>query len=275
MRKRRLRFRSPSIDQVTLKPFIVDDSFKKAVMGEVFNPELHYIGKPAEVCGALDIVWREDSQAYVLIHNLESSHPEKRTKDGFHKGDLEDNGVQFCHPKKYVHNVLWHTHPRGVPAYPSGSDVFITVINDCTGGLSEDETTAQTFVEFLFTEYGFWVIHRNVYANNIISSALDYTESRGNSIRMKNRKMFNVVKLREYVDQIIGMLEKRIVDNYYRTEIPDEKAVRDIQNTIDKDPTYTLIKNRIRVNFYSWETDKIYLPEVLITTPVSGICIAR
>ena len=261
---------------VVYKSFRIDSEFKNHVLDEIRNPEMHELGKPAEICGTFDIEWDEGSGEYVLKHD--NVKPGKTTKNvgelTVEKGGVED-GVQFCHPKRYVHNVLWHTHPRGVPAYPSGSDVFITVINDCTGGLSHKESTAQTFVEFLFTEHGFWVVHRNVYENGQIASALDFTETRGKPIHMKNKRMIRVTNIRENIDTLIEILEQRLISHYYRNRIPNSSIVEDIQNFVNTNKDFEIISNRLKINFYSWETERITLPEILFTTKVEGICIAH
>ena len=261
---------------IIYKYFRIDSEFKNHVLDEIRNPEMHELGKPAEICGTFDIEWDEGSEEYVLKHN--NVKPGKTTK---YMGDLTverggvEDGVQFCHPKRYVHNVLWHTHPRGVPAYPSGSDVFITVINDCTGGLSHTESTAQTFVEFLFTEHGFWVVHRNVYENGQIASALDFTETRGKPIHMKNKRMIRVTNIRENIDTLIEVLEQRLISHYYRNRIPNKEIVNDIQSFMDTNKDFEIIHNRLKINFYPWETERITLPEILFTTKVEGICIAH
>jgi len=247
-------------------------------MHEIQNPEYHLPGKPSEICGTFNIVWKEDSQEYLLVHDNENAGKSTRTTATgdflVERGGME-GGVQFCHPRRYVHNVLWHTHPRGVPAYPSGSDIFITVINDCTRGLRHSESTAQTFVEFLFTECGFWVVHRNVYSDGRIASALDFTESRGAPIRMKNKRMIRVDNLRDEIDELIETLERRLIGHYYKQRCPTDEVVRDVQNFMDTDPRFALIHNRIKLNFHPWETESITLPEILFTTEVGGVCISH
>jgi hypothetical protein len=276
--RKKLRQRSLPIlpDRIVYKRFRLDENFKRAVINEINNPEYHLPGKPAEICGTFDIIWLEDKQEYKLIHNNSKVGKLNKEMGNFtvERGGVED-GVQFCHPKRYVHNVLWHTHPRGVPAYPSGSDVFITVINDCTGGLSHQESTAQTFVEFLFTEHGFWVIHRNVYPDERIASAIDFTETRGKPIHMKNKRMIQVAKVRDVVDGLIEDLERKLINHYYASRIPNNTIVNDIQNFMDTHQDFEIIRNRIKINFYPWETDFITLPEILFTTNVEGICIAH
>jgi hypothetical protein len=276
--KRKLKQRSLPIplDRVVYKQFRLDEDFKRVVIEEINNPDYHLPGKPAEICGTFDIIWREDKQEYKLVHN--SSEVGKLNKQvgefTVERGGVED-GVQFCHPKRYVHNVLWHTHPRGVPAYPSGSDVFITVINDCTGNLTHQESTAQTFVEFLFTEHGFWVIHRNVYNDERIASAIDFTETRGKPIHMKNKRMIRVAKVRDIIDNLIEDLERKLINHYYKSRVPNDSIVSDVQNFMDTHPDFEIIRNRIKLNFYPWETECITLPEILFTTKVEGICIAH
>jgi hypothetical protein len=261
---------------VVYKTFKLDSEFKNHVLDEIRNPEMHELEKPAEICGTFDIEWDEGGGEYVLKHN--NVKPGKNTKNvgelTVERGGVED-GVQFCHPKRYVHNVLWHTHPRGIPAYPSGSDVFITVINDCTGGLSHTESTAQTFVEFLFTEHGFWVVHRNVYENGQIASALDFTETRGKPIRMKNKRMIQVKNIRENIDTLIDILEQRLISHHRRNKVPNSSIVEDIQNFVNTNMDFEIIHNRLKINFYPWETERITLPEILFTTKVEGICIAH
>jgi hypothetical protein len=276
--RRRLRQRSLpiSLDNVVYKRFRLDEDFKKVVRGEIDNPEFHQEGKPAEICGTFDIIWMEEEKEYKFIHNSSEVGGMNKQTGGFtvERGGVED-GVQFCHPKRYVHNVLWHTHPRGVPSYPSGSDVFITVINDCTGGLSHRDSTAQTFVEFLFVEHGFWVIHRNVYQDGRIASAIDFTRGGGGPIHMKNKRMIRVAKARDLVDELIEDLERKLISHYYKSKVPNNTIINDVQNFMDTNPDFEIIHNRIRLNFYPWETDCITLPETLFTTNVGGVCIAH
>jgi hypothetical protein len=275
--KRKPRQRSPYISLPPLyRNFRIDEDFKNKVKEELLDPAYHESGKPEEICGTFRIEWDESKDEYVLVHNNVKQGMSTKTLGDLivERGGLE-NGVQFCHPKLYVHNVLWHTHPRGVPAYPSGSDVFITIINDCTRGLTHQESTAQTFVEFLFTEHGFWVIHRNVYENGGIASALDFTETRGRPIRMKNKKMTQVVNIREKVDELIDKLEQRLIQHYYRSRVPDQEAVRDIQELMDTDEDFKLIHNKLKIHFFPWEREQITLPEILFTTKVGGVCIAQ
>lgn len=273
-KSRRKRKMKALLDSSNYKVFRLEEGFEERVRESIMNPEFHANGKPTEVCGAFNIYLDESVGEYVIQHDSSSVSKNRSNENGFHMGGLED-GVQFCHPKKYVHNVLWHTHPKGVPAYPSGSDVFVTIINDCTEGLTPSDSTAQAFVEFLFTEHGFWVIYRNVYDDGSIASPLDFTETRGRAIKMNRRKMISVEDIRDQVDDLIEKMEAVIIKNYYRNPVPDQQAVDNIQQTIDSNPEFLLVRNRIRFNFYPWGTDRIQLPEILFTTPVVGICIAN
>jgi len=270
-------FKEPSL----MKEFVFEDGFVKKVRYDIMNPEIHReIGKPAEVCGSFFVT--EDNGRYVIHHDSRSTTKNESNERGFHKGtyDPEDN-VQFCHPRKYSANILWHAHPKGVPSYPSGSDVFVTIINDCTENLHHLDTAAQAFVEFLFTEHGFWVIHRGVNKDGQLASAIDLTDAGGKPIHLNYHSMIDVVEVRSHVDTLMGLLERKIMSNYYRTQCPDQQAVNMINNEINTNPIFHLIRDRTKLQFFNWselENGKSWslrLPGVLIDTPVSNVCLRR
>lgn len=281
-RKRR-SFRMRSIQRMgtSTRYFIFEDGFIEKVRKDITNPEIiPEIGKPSEICGSFYVTVDPSSGDYIIHHDPASTTSKESNTDGFHRGTYDpDDKVQFCHPRKYAANFLWHTHPSGVPAYPSGSDVFVTVVNDCSRGLSHLETTAQAFVEFLFTEYGFWLIHRRVQPDGTMSEALDLTDSGGEPIRMNYHDMVDVEALRNHVETLMNLLEKKIIAHYFRTPRPDQEAVADIMREIDTNPVFHLIKGRVVINFYRWEDVagglRAPLPEVLVNTPTRGFCLSR
>jgi len=258
-----------------------EQGFVERVRHDINNPEIHsQIGKPSEVCGAFYVTVDPQTGDYVVHHDSASTTKKESNANGFHRGtyDPEDN-VQFCHPRKHAANVLWHAHPVGVPSYPSGSDVFVAVVNDCSAGLHHLETTAQAFIEFLFTEHGFWLIHRHVHQDGVMASALDLTDSGGEPIRMNYHDMVDVEALRQHVETLMTLLERKIISHYYRTHCPDQEAVNSIMSEINTNPVFHLIRDRVAVHFYRWEDVEsgvdISVPEILINTPTRGFCLAR
>jgi hypothetical protein len=264
----------------SLRHFRFEEGFVEKVRYDIMNPEVHpEIKKPAEVCGAFYVTMDTSTGDYIVHHDSMSTTKKESNANGFHRGTYDpDDKVQFCHPRKHASNILWHAHPRGVPSYPSGSDVFVAMVNDCSRGLSFLDTTAQAFVEFLFTEHGFWLIHRYVRPDGRMADAIDLTDSDGEPIRMNYHEMVDVEALREHVDTLINLLESRIISHYFRTPCPDQKAVSSINEEISNNPVFHLIKDRVVLNFYRWEQVEggldIPLPEILINTPVRGICLA-
>ena len=268
-------------DKVRMAEFVFEDGFIRKVRYDIENPRIHYkINKPEEVCGSFRTECiDEKNHRYVIRHDMDSSFAKSRNEHGFQKGsyDPEDN-IQFCHPKKYSTNIIWHTHPVNVPAYPSGSDVFVTMINDCTPGLDHSETAAQAYVEFLFTEHGFWLIHRHVNERGEMASAIDLTGTDGKPIRLNYHQMVDVESVRSHVETLMSVLESKIMSNYYRTRVPDRQAVEMINNEINNNPIFHMIKRRVKLNFFPWDSmaetgGKIYLPTVLIDTPVTNVCL--
>ena len=266
-----------------MKEFVFENGFVEKVRYDIRNPEIHpEINKPAEVCGSFFVTLDSDTGRYVIHHDSRSTTKKESNERGFHRGtyDPEDN-VQFCHPRKYSANILWHAHPRGVPSYPSGSDVFVTMINDCTENLDHLDTAAQAFVEFLFTEHGFWVIHRGCNKDGQLASAIDLTDSGGKPIHLNYHSMVDVEEIRSHVDTLMGLLERKIMSNYFRTQCPDQQAVDMINNEINTNPVFHLIRHRTRLQFFNWselENGKdwvLALPGVLIDTPVTNVCLRR
>lgn len=260
--------------------FIFEAGFIDKVLHDIRYPEMHRgVDKPAEVCGSF-YVTRDSQNRYVIHHDSLSTSRKEMNERGFHRGtyDPEEN-IQFCHPRKNSANILWHAHPRGVPSYPSGSDVFVTMINDCTNGLRHLETAAQAFVEFLFTEYGFWVIHRGVDKDGKLMSAIDLTDTDGKPIRLNYHDMIDVEEVRSHVDTLMALLERKIMGQYSRTVCPDRLAVESINREINTNPVFHLIRGRTVLNFFSWdelENNKnwgLTLPGVLIDTPVTDVCL--
>lgn len=211
----------------------------KDVMKDIINPEVHESGQPAEVCGSFTV--ETDGMRKFLKHDSKSVG-KRVNQRGFQMGGLED-GVQFCQPKKSVTNILWHTHPKGVPCYPSGSDVYITLIKDCG---SYSTQSAQALVEFLFTEVGFWLIMRKVGEDNQPVSPIDITN------------------MYDEIDNFIKILEQHILREYYKSPVPNSQ----IADVIQKHPH---IYNKSTIQFHPWTDDDIYveIPSVLLTTPMS------
>lgn len=206
----------------------------KDVMKDILNPEFHKTGQPAEVCGSFTV--ETDGMRKFLQHDSKSVG-RRVNQRGFQMGGLED-GVQFCQPKKSFTNILWHTHPKGVPCYPSGSDVYITLIKDC-GRYSKD--TAQALVEFLFTEVGFWLIMRRVEEGNIVPP-IDISSMYGE------------------IDPFIKILEQHILREYYKSPIPSQQNAETIQS-------HPHISNKSAIEFHPWIDDDICveIPSVLLS----------
>ena len=271
------------VDGGNTKEFVFEDGFVEKVRYDIMNPEVHReINKPAEVCGSFFVTLDSETGRYVIHHDSKSTTKKESNERGFHRGtyDPEDN-VQFCHPRKYSANILWHAHPKGVPSYPSGSDVFVTMINDCTENLHHLDTAAQAFVEFLFTEHGFWVIHRGVTKDGQLASAIDLTDAGGKPIRLNYHSMVDVEEVRSHVDTLMTLLERKIMSNYFRTQCPDQQAVNMINHEINTNPVFHLIRDRTRLQFFNWselENGKqwsLRLPGVLIDTAVTNVCLRR
>lgn len=210
----------------------------KDVMKDILNPEVHKTGQPAEVCGSFSV--ETDGMRKFLKHDAKSVG-KRVNQRGFQMGGLED-GVQFCQPKKSITNILWHTHPRGVPCYPSGSDVYITLIKDCGRYGSE---TAQALVEFLFTEVGFWLIMRK-------------TEDD------KPTDPIDISNMYEEINNFIMVLEQHILREYYKSPVPNQKIAEIIQN-------HPHISNKSIIQFHPWTDEDICveIPGVLLSTPMS------
>lgn len=210
----------------------------KDVMKDILNPEVHKTGQPAEVCGSFTV--ESDGMRKFLKHDAKSAG-RRVNQRGFQMGGLED-GVQFCQPKKSITNILWHTHPKGVPCYPSGSDIYITLIKDC--GMYGSET-AQALVEFLFTEVGFWLIMRK-------------TEDE------KPVDPIDISNMYDEINNFIGILEQHILREYYRSPVPNQKIAETIQG-------HPHISNKSLIQFHPWTDEDICveIPQVLLTTPMS------
>lgn len=227
-----------------------DPLFVKKVRENIMNPEI-IEGMNSEVCGSMNI-----DNNLRLSHDPSSAN--RKNEHGFQKGGVEtspEGRNQFCHPKKYSSRILWHTHPRGVPAYPSGSDIFVTMVKDCSGS-----DTAQAYIEFLFTEHGFWIIHRRVTPENTLMPAIDITRTGGNGIKMRD------------VETMITKLEDETIrPEYYRDKIPNRKASEKITNHLMK-LTY---KNLVHVRFHPWETEEFDIPEALFQAKVTDVCLKQ
>lgn len=266
--KRRITMRSLEVVGCRMRCFRFEEGFVDKVKMDINNPSIHKeINKPSEVCGAFYVKIDPENGDYIVCHDPSSVM--YSNMNGFSLGTYDpDDNVQFCHPKKYSANILWHSHPKGVPAYPSGSDVFVTMIRDCSTGLHHLDTTAQAYIEMLFTEHGFWLIHRNIYEDGRIASC----------IPLDSHETLDVNSVRDHVNTLCTLLETKIINHYYRTPIPDDIAVQNIQYEIDNNPVFHPIKDRVKVKFYSWDKLNdlvISLPEVLVNAPVKGVCVVH
>jgi hypothetical protein len=178
---------------------------------------------------------------------------------GFQKGGLETSSEgtnQYCHPAKNSARILWHTHPRNTPAYPSGSDIFVVVVRDCSGRGGED-STAQSLIEFLFTEHGFWIIHRGVDGENRIARGLNI---HGQGQRSKMRE----------IDRNIAFLEDNVIRPcYMRNRVPS----RDSAQSIFKACGDLIKESTVHISFYTWdEADSFEIPVALFYPDVSDVC---
>jgi len=225
-----------------MEKIYVTREFMKDVMKDILNPEIHKTGQPSEVCGSFMV--ESDGMRKFLKHDSKSVG-RRVNQRGFQMGGLED-GVQFCQPKKSITNILWHTHPKGVPCYPSGSDVYITLIKDC-GSFSGE--TAQALVEFLFTEVGFWLIMRRVEDDKPVPA-------------------IDISNMYEEIDGFISILEKHILREYYKTPVPNQSIAETIQG-------HPHISNKACIQFHPWSDDDICveIPGVLLTTPMSQVSV--
>lgn len=225
-----------------------DPDFIRRVRENIENPEI-IEGMHSEVCGAMNA-----DENLRLSHDPSSAN--NKNENGFQKGGVEtspEGKNQFCHPKKHSSRILWHSHPRGVPAYPSGSDIFVTMIKDCS-----ETDTAQAYIEFLFTEHGFWVIHRKVTPENTLVPAIDISKKGGKGIKM-----------REIETMITKLEDNSIRPEYFRDHVPKKEAAEKISKHLMK-LTY---KNLAHLCFYPWGTEEFDIPEVLFSAPVTNTCI--
>jgi hypothetical protein len=229
-----------------------DPEFVTRLRTRVANPDVHENGMVSESCGSS----LYDSN-YTIFHDPQSvSQPDEQ---GFQRGGLETSpeGInQFCQPKKNSARILWHTHPRGTPAYPSGSDIFVVVVRDCSGKRGED-ASAQSLIEFLFTEHGFWIIHRRVGGDNRIFPGMDMQGS-GKRARMRD------------IDNKISSLEDEIIRPcYMRSRVPTKNSAGDIhRGCVD-----ILGDNRVHVSFHTWDEASAFdIPHALFEPVVTDVC---
>lgn len=233
---------------ITLLKASFDPDFIKRVRENIENPEI-IEGMHSEVCGSMNA-----DENLRLSHDPSSAN--NQNEHGFQKGGVETSPGgrnQFCHPKKHSSRILWHSHPRGVPAYPSGSDIFVTMIKDCSG-----TDTAQAYIEFLFTEHGFWVIHRKVTPENTLTPAIDISGKGGRGIKM-----------REVEDMIAKLEDNSIRPEYLRGRVPRKESAEKITNHLVK-LTY---RNLVHLSFYPWGTEEFDVPEILFSAPVTNTCV--
>lgn len=226
-----------------------DPLFVERVRRNIEHPEV-VEGMVSEVCGSMN-----------MDENLRLSHDPlsadgHSNEYGFQRGGVEEGSEgrnQFCQPKTYASRILWHTHPKGVPAYPSGSDIFVTLIRDCS-----DSDNAQAYLEFLFTEYGFWIIHRKITPENTLVPAIDISKRGGRGIKMRE------------VETIISKIEDQSIrPQYYREARPTRNSATEIANHLLK-LTY---ENLVHISFHDWDTREFELPEALFTVPMSQVCV--
>lgn len=266
--RRRITMKSLEAVGCRMRCFKFEDGFVEKVMKDITNPHIHReINKPSEVCGAFYVKIDPENGDYIVCHDASSVL--QANPNGFSKGTYDpDDNVQFCHPRKYSANILWHSHPKGVPAYPSGSDVFVTMVRDCSTGLDHIDTTAQAYIEMLFTEHGFWLIHRNIYEDGRIAGC----------IPIDTHEVLDINSVRDHVATLCTLLETKIINHYYRTPVPDDIAVQNIQYEIDNNPVFHPIKDRVKIKFYPWnklDSLVISLPEALVNAPVRGVCVVH
>lgn len=222
--------------------------FIQRVRRDIENPEI-IEGMVSEVCGAMGM-----NNPLQFTHDpISADNPNDH---GFQRGGVErlsDGKNQYCQPKTYSARVLWHTHPKGVPAYPSGSDIFVTMIRDCSGN-----DNAQSYVEFLFTEHGFWVIHRKVTPENTLVPAIDLSKSGGKGIKMRD------------VETMITNLEDRTIrPEYSRDKVPKKESAEKIAKHLLK-LTY---KNLVHISFHNWDEKEFDIPEALFIAPITNVCL--
>ena len=233
-----------------------DPDFISRLRENIKKPEVHENGMVSEVCGSS----LYDTN-YTIFHDKESAN--KPDKNGFQRGGVEKSHGgenQFCHPKKNSTRILWHTHPRGTPAYPSGSDIFVVMVKDCSG-IKGFHSTAQSYIQFLFTEYGFWIIHRKVDANNRLSPAIDITRGGRGGVKMRD------------IESSIDMLEEDIIrPEYFKSKKPSKKTGERIETHFTDLP----FKNMVHVSFHEWEEiNEFKLPMALFEAEISDICPAN
>lgn len=230
---------------MTHSKVIVKQHFVEAIMKDILHPHIHENNSPAEVCGSMNII-KHSEHSYELTHDERSVNKHKN-KNGFQMGGLED-GLQFCQPKKYVSNILWHTHPSGVAPYPSGSDLMVTAISDC--GAWGTDGSAQALIEFLFTEPGVWIFYRNPG-----KSPIDITKVNANDVM-----------------DMAGRIEREVLREYVRSPVPDSIAITNVQDIMNR---YS--NSRVHVEFHKWSEGglQISLPTDYLEYKVSGTCIRK
>ena len=195
---------------------------------------------------------------YTIFHDKESV--DNPTKDGFQRGGVEtssEGANQYCHPKKNSSRILWHTHPRGSPAYPSGSDLFVVMVRDCSGKRGMD-STAQSYIEFLFTEHGFWIIHRGVDENNVLIPSINITKGARGKIKMRD------------IEKSIDDIEDKVIrPEYRRTRTPSKRSAEILGEFLRG----IGFADMVHVSFHGWEeASGFVIPMALFEAEISEIC---